>query len=346
MTVDIEGYKAEQKLKQIGRMTITEQNKRRAELKRKKKERLAITEKIDLLQNELCDECRDRPSRGSLDNQCGCPAATQVRELGKRLGWEETKIGRPKGEKIEPNFDLVNEDNFTLEVYKEMKKVKVTDRDIMAKLGWYTMKLHEWKREHGLVAKHKQHKPKPGRNKKEVSPTINGMAIEEYEAYKEDKRSDAWICGLHGIPTSNLVRWKRAHGLSCARKPQQAAQTTIEDKGDECMGKEQNAVEVDYKEKYEKLQQGYDAMVLSKDETIQAQYDTLQKMQQDLADAQSAVGVEQHEYLKLVSDYKSLENENDRLKRMLDRLKHTETMNVMLMEQRVYLQRQMDEVMA
>ena len=194
------------------------------------------------------------------------------------------------------------------------------------------------------------------------------LTVEIYKGLKKQKVIDARIMEKYGFNTVNFTKWKHDNGLivkSANRKPQQAVQSTIEDKGDECMSEGQSAVEVDYKAKYEALKvekellksahveltNNFDAFQEMHRDVVGVQNDTLQRMQQELADVQSTLGqqsrqVDQEEYLKLVVDFTDLEEENDRLKRMLERLKNTERMNLWMMEQYVGLYEQVDEVMA
>ena len=197
------------------------------------------------------------------------------------------------------------------------------------------------------------------------------LTVEIYKGLKKQKVIDARIMEKYGFNTVNFTKWKHDNGLivkSANRKPQQAVQSTIEDKGDECMSEGQSAVEVDYKAMYEKKKRECEnlrSVVGRKNDEVKRLTDLRAELEEKLAastqtftatDAQQEIFklAQENERLKnyesdyrnLEIDYRNLHTENERLKRMLDRLKHTETMNVMLMEQRVHLQEQLDEVMA
>ncbi|MBD7984427.1 hypothetical protein H9649_07540 [Sporosarcina sp. Sa2YVA2] len=350
MTVnaDVDGYAASQKLKKLDKMSFDQRQKFTAERKRKKKERLAILAKIETLKDKVCEECKVRAGREANGYHCDCPASVEMRDLGRRLAGDPEKSGPKRPMAMEDLFSHINADNITWEIYLDMKDEKIDDRVIMRALRWSSDRFYTWKKAKGEIAKKakKTVKPKPAPKKRGRPKTdyvkgapIKELTVDKYLAHKKDKRSDSWVKEKYGIANTSFARWKRLNELAVVRKTQEVTTVSIDEKEGVIMQKGEDATEESLKAENELLK-----------DANNKQRDILQRLQQKLADAESALGqqakqVDQEEYSKLVADFTDLEEENDRLKRMLERLKHTETMNVMLMEQRVYLQEQLDEVM-
>lgn len=363
--IDVEGYAAEQRFKELRRIPPEHL---RADRKKQKQERLAILAKIDEYENQLCDKCKDKPN----SYKCNCPASKAIQELGKQLGFEGEKVGR-KRERPDEEFVPVVWKSLKLKDYESMKAKDMTDKDIWKKIGWNSQKLNDWKRENGLSKTYK--KKKRGRPEKEPSSEIKGLTVKAYVAYKADSRSDAWISNKYDIPTSTLTRWKRANGVSASTRPQQAVQ---QPKGEKMMNdvvKKKEVSQVGYKEKYEELKLKYDSSKADVkflkgemrvgaerwESTLNERDAKIKELEAQLASNSSSDDLQneiysltaennrlknyERDYRNLEVDYLNERTENERLRTMLDRLKHTAQINVWLMEQHVGFHKQLDEVM-
>lgn len=178
------------------------------------------------------------------------------------------------------------------------------------------------------------------------------LTVEKYEVMKSNGVTDAKNVSLYGIDLNKLNKWKRDNNLIGKHNAKSTQQATQKPKGEKAMNDKEKmnvAPSIDFKAKYEEAEKQHAEQTTHLEKLIAELKAELEKPKdEDISLQYELERLKNYErdYRNLEVDYRNLHTENERLQTMLDRLKHTETMNVMLMEQRVYLQRQIDEVMA
>lgn len=134
---EVEGVRNERKLKQ--------------EIRRKRSELLL---KIDFLNTQRCAECIATGRNIGQDNpNCGCDAATKIREIGRQL---DELVAPRKNESTELLNTLFVPENLTPELYARLKFLGVRDDVICKRIKMRRGNFPQWKRENGMGGKYKK----------------------------------------------------------------------------------------------------------------------------------------------------------------------------------------------
>lgn len=204
------------------------------------------------------------------------------------------------------------------------------------------------------------------------------LTPEKYMDLKADGQSDAKIMKAYGFHVNKFNAWKHEHNLIGKHGPVNSQRFVQQPKGENTMNdtkESQNAPTDVYKVKYEAMKE-QNIKHVEESKSVQTTIDNLKRevdkltarnseLEESLAastqtftatDAQEEIWKLSQEierlkkyesdYRNLEVDFRNLHTENERMKRMLDRLKHTERMNLWMMEQYVGLHKQVDEVLA
>lgn len=125
-----------------------------------RKMRVRILSEINRLNEARCDLCTDEIEGNSSGNRtnCDCAAAVKVRKLGEKLSKlvsNRKKTETESAPKVEVKKvfkpKLVKFENMTVDHYKNFKKNKMTDIQMMKHFGIGNRKFNKWKEENGLM---------------------------------------------------------------------------------------------------------------------------------------------------------------------------------------------------
>lgn len=113
--------------------------------------RRKILNQIDKYNTQRCKKCSNTNVAGSRITDCNCQAATNIRKLGDRL----LKLVSPRRDERQNEIDsfmnmLTTIDDLTPGIFKELKKLKVTDKMIREKVDLNERLFNLWKIEHDL----------------------------------------------------------------------------------------------------------------------------------------------------------------------------------------------------
>ena len=208
----------------------------------------------------------------------------------------------------------------------------------------------------------KREKKKGQKGKKRLTfPKIeNQLTLETYKKLKENKISDSAIMEKFGMNNNVFYEWKKENDLIAKRKPIDVpAEETKEERV--TLKNSTDQIKEELKTCKELLEGANNANTITRNEleALQEKYSKLLTERNSLFDDSGSKGLaikEQQEeierltnlktdYISLERDYRLLERRNKELNRWMDRLKHTETINLMIMEQYVNLNKQIEEVL-
>lgn len=182
------------------------------------------------------------------------------------------------------------------------------------------------------------------------------LTVKKYKELKEKGLKDSAIMSEFKMTSNQISYWKKKNGLvgiilPGGRGPKKSnkemsevgvSETTAKDVVINYQG-ELNAALLKIKELESEIA-GKSIASLNQIERNSQLMDQFAKAQEAERKAIQDLIEYQDEYRKLEVDYLNQSTELDRFKKMLDRLKHTEQINVWLMEQHVGMVKQADEV--
>ena len=114
-----------------------------------RQKRIEILKQIDLLESKRCNECT---AHSKYNNTlCGCPAAVKVRKLGDEL----MLLTKPRGGNAAARLDKMKFEDMTVEIYKDIKKTGMSDKDIFMTLKISGTTCVNCKRSVGLIVPRK-----------------------------------------------------------------------------------------------------------------------------------------------------------------------------------------------
>lgn len=109
--------------------------------------RLKVLQQIDRQTALLCDKCQTM-AKSVEDINCTCDASIKLRELGDRL---LQLVSPRKCEGTELLNTLNSIDELTVKFLKELRRLKITDKRVAAKVGISLSQFDRWKRENGAL---------------------------------------------------------------------------------------------------------------------------------------------------------------------------------------------------
>lgn len=199
--------------------------------------------------------------------------------------------------------------------------------------------------------------------KRKAAKSAPALTVEVYQDLKAKKLSDAKIMKQYNLNNVSFYEWKHANGLVKTSKPVEdtpvtSQQATQEPETAKPMNDTKTVGQAKYDDlwtKYKTLELKYNAAVqdlddakaeLIEESNLRAaiQSESTDELQSALHENKRLKNYEK-DYRNLEIDYRNLNTENERLKRMLGRLKNTERMNLWMMEHYVDMHKQVDEVL-
>lgn len=182
------------------------------------------------------------------------------------------------------------------------------------------------------------------------------LTVEKYKESKGKGLKDAAIMSEFNMTINQMSYWKKKNDLVGIAIPDGKGQKKS-NKGTSEVGVNENTttdVVINYQgelndalQKIKELESELARKSISSQDQIERnsqlmdQFANAQKLERE---AVEELIIYQRDYRKLEVDYRNQSTELDRFKKMLERLKHTEQINVWLMEQHVGMVKQADEV--
>ena len=122
-----------------------------------KEKRRKILHQIDRYDTRRCKKCIDIGAADTEIMNCNCQAAVAIRKLGDRL----MKLVTPRSDERQSEISVLMKmlfipDDLTPAIFKELKRLKVTDKLIREKIGLSENRFNVWKRDNGLQKTYKK----------------------------------------------------------------------------------------------------------------------------------------------------------------------------------------------
>lgn len=119
--------------------------------------RRKILHQIDRYDARRCKKCFNVGAADTEIMNCNCQAAVAIRKLGDRLMKLVTPRLNERQSDISVLMKTLREPNdLTTAIFKELKRLKVTDKVIRQKIGLSENKFNVWKRNNGFRKTYKK----------------------------------------------------------------------------------------------------------------------------------------------------------------------------------------------
>ena len=117
----------------------------------RKQKRIEILDKIEKLNLQRCDQCTRHADSNGNNSMCSCPAAVEVRKLGKELMQTTPR-------RVVVEIMAIKDATLTVDSYKRLKQAGITDQRIAKHFDMGKSTLGRWKKDNDLLSFRTRHR--------------------------------------------------------------------------------------------------------------------------------------------------------------------------------------------